>query len=240
MPLLLVSGSILISVWVYFVIIAPLIVRKLQKEGLNSKPSIPLRKIYTRMSIPTLYLAVLALLTGFSNHIQIFGSIKYDSGILFPFLGILALVLFLEPLEWKCTSPGKQRKLLRIAPRTSRERLLCALFMWVPAIGEEILYRAVLFGLFYRLTGNYWTATIVTAVFFATAHRSYGLQAVISSFLIGLALQYFVYLSGGLYLSIAFHYIGNVINGMIAGSRQSKGEIAEDSGPKNKKMAVTG
>ncbi len=231
MPLLLFSSAILISAWIYFVIIGPVIARKHQKEHPVSQPSIPLSKIYKLMSIPTLSLACLALALGFSNHIQIFGSIKFDSGILFLALGVLALNMCLEPLEWKCTSREKRQILLRMSPRTIKERLLWILFMWVPAIGEEIFYRAGLFGFIYRLTGSYWTATFISAVLFAAAHRRYGLQAIISSFLIGLVLQYFVYLSGGLYLSIAFHYVVNVINGIITGSRKTETEFPEVPAP---------
>jgi membrane protease YdiL (CAAX protease family) len=235
---LLVSSAILFYAWIHFVVILPSIAKKYRKEHPAGQTSIPLVKIYKSMSVPTASLAWLALLLGFLNHVQIFGSIEFDFGTMFLALGVLALMMLLEQLEWKCTSPQKRRKLLQMVPRNRQERLLCVLFMWVPAIGEEIFYRAVLFGFLFRLTGSNLTAAFISAVLFAVAHRSYGLQAVISSFLIGLVLQYFVYVSGGLYLSIAFHYIINVLNGFVIGSRKTGDALSESPSREDERMAV--
>ena len=94
--------------------------------------------------------------------------------------------------------------------------------MWVPvsmiiAFSEEILYRAVFFGIFYRITDNYWVAGLISAVLFAGAHWKYGLTALPSAFFVAIGLQYLVNISGGLYIAIAVHFIHNLVNGIVYG-----------------------
>jgi membrane protease YdiL (CAAX protease family) len=125
------------------------------------------------------------------------------------FLGLM--VLFADPLEWKYTSIQVKKRLIAFFPNNAQERVIWIAVSFSIALSEEIVYRAVLFGLFYRLLGTYWTAGIDSAAFFAFAHRSYGRISVGSTFVVGLVLQWFVRISGGLYISIAVHFIHNYL-----------------------------
>jgi len=148
-------------------------------------------------------------------------------------IGLLALCMILQPVEWKFTPVGIKRKGLALFPRTAREQ-----YFWVPislivAIAEEITYRAVFFLLLFELTGNYWAAGIISALMFAIIHMSQGLFAIFAIFFMALALQYLVIASGGLYIAIAIHFFHNLIIGLVMGAalnRKPEGKILESLG----------
>jgi membrane protease YdiL (CAAX protease family) len=141
-------------------------------------------------------------------------------------------MLLIEPLEWKQISDEIKQRYGNFSPHTVKER-----FMWVPismvvAVSEEILYRAVFFGIFYQITDNYWVAGLISAVLFAGAHWKYGLTALPTAFFVAIGLQYIVNISGGLYVAIAVHFIHNLVNGIVYGwIWKRKLEIAEEMIP---------
>lgn len=140
--------------------------------------------------------------------------------------------LGVEYLEWKHASPEYRRRIKHFCPQSLRERFLFVPTTLVAAFTEEVVFRAVFFGLFYQVSGNYWIASVASAVFFSISHIKWSLSAVLTTFFVGLGLQYLVFVSGGLYLPIAVHFIHNLINGIIYG-RISTGKHKESQEHKN-------
>ncbi len=172
----------------------------------------------------------MALLCAYGGQIPVFGSMHVAPRTSLLALGFLVLTMCLDPVELRFTPAEIKRRTLDYAPRTARERLLWIAVSLFVAVSEEIAYRAVLFGIFHQLTGNYWVAGIISAMLFAIAHRDYGVLAAADIFFVGLGLQYLVQASGGLYYSIVVHFIHNFLNGIIYGAlrrRQSEHEAAE-------------
>ena len=58
-------------------------------------------------------------------------------------------------------------------------------------------------------------------MFFAIAHRSYGLLAMADTFFVGLGLQY-LFIFPGPYVSIAIHFLHNFLNGIVYGIIKKK------------------
>jgi membrane protease YdiL (CAAX protease family) len=159
-----------------------------------------------------------AIFFSYINRISIFGEINLNLEICALAFAFLVLNhLCIEPLEWKYASPEHKRKIGHYCPHTAKELFLFFHVTLVTALSEEIIYRAVLWGLFYQLTGSYWIAGIISAVLFSISHIGWGLTAVGSTFWVGIGLQFLVFISGGLYVSIAVHFIHNLINGIIYG-----------------------
>jgi membrane protease YdiL (CAAX protease family) len=102
------------------------------------------------------------------------------------------------------------------------ERIAWIAVSLVTAVSEEIVYRAVFFAIAYKLTGNYWVGAITSAGLFMIAHWRHGVIVLPSTFFVGLGLQYFVKLSGGLYVPIVIHFFHNYVNGTIYGKMLKK------------------
>jgi len=190
-----------------------------RKRAINAQTQILSRKNIYLLGIQTRIIhAIFALISALLCRITIFGESNLSLKIfLLAFAFLVLNHLCLEPLEWKYASVEDKRKIGEFSPHTSKERLGWVLVSLVTAVSEEIIYRAVFFGLFYQLTGSYISAGIASAVPFSISHWKWGLIAVGSTFFVGLGLQYLVFISGGLYVSIAVHFLHNLINGIIYG-----------------------
>ena len=187
--------------------------KKTAKTKLHLRKDIYLKSIQWHFLITST-----AIFFSYINRIPIFGEINLNLKICVSAFAFLVLNhLCIEPLEWKFASQEQKRKIGHYCPHTTKELFLFSHVTLATALSEEIIYRAVFWGLFYQLTGSYWIAGIISAVLFSIRHFGWGLTAVGSTFWVGLGLQFLVFLSGGLYVSIAVHFIHNLINGILYG-----------------------
>ena len=171
---------------------------------------VPRWNSYLSIILISAFQAGIALLIGLLNGVQIFGSRRFELETVLLSIAFLVLnIAFVDPAEWKYASTKVKNGIIAFLPHNGKERLIWGPVSLATAVSEEIVYRAVFFGLFYRLTGDYWAAGIFSAILFAFSHRGYGLSAVGSTFFVGLVLQWFVLISGGLYISIAVHFLHN-------------------------------
>lgn len=202
----------------------PTLTREIRKKVPPADINLPPREqIYRNVIIRHLLISAAAFLIAITSKISIFGKFRLDLKACLLALVFLALNhLGVEYLEWKHASPEYRRKIKYFCPRTYKERLLFFPTTLVTALTEEVVYRAVFFGLFYQVTGNYWIASVASAFFFSISHMKWSLSAVGTTFFVGLGLQYLVFISGGLYLPIAVHFIHNLINGIIYGRTTAK------------------
>jgi membrane protease YdiL (CAAX protease family) len=195
-------------------VFAIVLARPRQSRQSSASPS---KKSYAPAVVMTAFPAALALLTALTCEIPVFGSSRIDNKSLLLGLAFLVLVLCLDPLEWKFTPAENRKRMTSFLPRTARERSSWVFFSIATGVGEEIIYRAVLFGILFRITGDYWTAAAASAVLFALVHFSQGLLALVSLFFVALCLQWLVKISGGLYVAIGVHFMHNFINGILWG-----------------------
>ena len=214
LPIILASIIFLSSVtWV------PTIVREIRKVAPSGKTQQPPREaIYRGVILGQLWIIATAFVIVFAIRMPVFGEIQLNLKPCLLALAFLALNhLCVEPLEWKTASSEYKRKVRHFCPHTIKERLLYVPTALITALSEEVVYRAVFFGLFYQAIGIYWIAGVASAVFFSINHVRWSVSAVATTFFVGLGLQYLVFISGGLYLPIAVHFIHNLINGIIFG-----------------------
>ncbi len=136
---------------------------KLRKGPAAATPS---KKAYTPATIQTAAFAAIALLTAEIRDLPVWGSSRIDARSVLLGLALLVLTISIEPLEQKFTAAEIRRRIGSFLPQTARERFSWVFVCIVVGIGEEIIFRAVLFGIFLRLTGNYWMAATASAAFF--------------------------------------------------------------------------
>lgn len=214
MPIILAGIIFLSSVtWI------PTLVREIRNVAPSGKTQRPPREvIYRGVILGNLRMIAAAFIIAFADRMPVFGEIQLNLKTCLLTLAFLALNhLCVEPLEWKNASLEYKRKIRYFCPHTIKERLFYVPTALITALSEEVVYRAVFFGLFYQAIGNYWIAGVASAVLFSINHLRWSTSAVTTAFFVGLGLQYLVFISGGLYLPIAVHFIHNLINGIIFG-----------------------
>ncbi len=212
------ASLILIICWILLCFITPYMANRVSRQSQIKPTAINRIKHYKSGMISLSYIALLAVLTAYLNQIPIFGQIHISHKILLLAFAFLALnMLLIEPLEWKYVSDEIKQRYDNLSPHTTKERFAWIAVSLITAVSEEVLYRAVFLGIFCQLKDNYWMAALISALLFALAHWKYGLTALPSAFFVGLGLQYFVEISGGLFIAIAIHFTHNLVNGIVYG-----------------------
>jgi membrane protease YdiL (CAAX protease family) len=92
----------------------------------------------------------------------------------------------------------------------------------IPAVGEELIFRACLQKIFGRWTGNYHLAIWITAILFSAIHfQFYGF---LPRMLLGALFGYLLVWSGSLWLPILAHFLNNGIAVVTAYVFQQQGK----------------
>ncbi len=121
---------------------------------------------------------------------------------------------FLE--EWM---KGKEQQAGQLTEVFLKTRSLTGLWVnllvvaLIPAIGEELLFRATGINLLKELTGNVHVAVIVTSFFFAFFHFQF--FSFLPRFVLGLLLGYFFVISRSIWIPIFAHFINNASSVII-------------------------
>lgn len=132
--------------------------------------------------------------------------------------GGLALIGVSQALDqdpWG-SSPGF---VLRLIPRTSREKRLFAGLSVVAGFGEEVAYRGYLLSTLELLGLSPWIAAIVSSAAFGLLHAYQGAAGIVRTGLTGLLLVLPVFATGSLIPSILAHACINLIAGLLIGPR---------------------
>lgn len=212
------ANLILFFYWLLYCFILPYKAKKSSQQSKIEPSATPRSRDYRGSMISLSLLGILAILAARRNGLPVFGQIHIDYRISLLACGFLAInMLLIDPLEWKYYSDEIRQRFGNLLPHTAKERFIWIGASLIVAISEEILYRAVFFGIFYQLTGDYWIAGFISAILFSAAHWNYGLAVLPSGFIVALGLQYFVKISGGLHVAIAIHLFHNLVNGIVYG-----------------------
>lgn len=137
----------------------------------------------------------------------------------------MKLPVFLKDLEaWMLVKELKMEELTKqLIIMSSLPALLINLLMLaiIPAIGEELIFRAGLQRIFRRWTGNYHIAIWLTAIIFSSIHfQFYGF---LPRMFLGAMFGYLLVWSGSLWLPIIAHFLNNAIAVFTAFWYQSQG-----------------
>lgn len=114
------------------------------------------------------------------------------------------------------SSPGF---VLRLIPRTPREKRLFAVLSIVAGLGEEVAYRGYMLSTLELLGLGQWMAAVVSSAAFGLLHAYQGAAGIVRTGLTGLLLALPVLATGSLIPSIVAHACINLIAGLVIGSR---------------------
>ena len=114
------------------------------------------------------------------------------------------------------SSPGF---VLRLIPRTAREKRLFAGLSIVAGLGEEVAYRGYMLSTLQLLGLGHWIAAVVSSAAFGWLHAYQGAAGIVRTGLTGLLLVLPVFATGSLIPSILAHACINLIAGLLIGPR---------------------
>ena len=130
-------------------------------------------------------------------------------------LGLIGLSRALGQDPWG-SSPGF---VLRLIPRTRREKRLFAGLSVVAGFGEEVAYRGYMLSTLELLGLGPWMAAVVSSAAFGLLHAYQGKVGIVRTGLTGLLLVLPVFATGSLIPSIVTHACINLIAGLLIGPR---------------------
>ena len=131
--------------------------------------------------------------------------------LLSTFNNLLVFPEFLQPLgNWMRAQEdqaGRLTELFLTMPTVSDLLLSMLIMALIPAMGEELLFRATLQPMFTKWTGKPHLAIWITAFVFSFIHFQF--FGFLPRFLIGAFLGYLFYWSGSVWYSVAAHFANN-------------------------------
>lgn len=135
-----------------------------------------------------------------------------------PWLIVAALVLLgvlMLRWRWPSRTTANKYRLYSILPHSAREFPSYLVLCLAAGIGEEVVYRGMLFAILAYLTGSQLAAVLIASVVFALAHAVQGLRGVVAIFLIALAAHGLVLFAHSLLPAILAHTVYDAVAGWL-------------------------
>lgn len=130
-------------------------------------------------------------------------------------LAFLVPALGTLPLRWSWKSESSKRRAMWVYPHRMRDLGWWSAVSLLAGIGEEIVYRGVLFTLCLRLLGSWWAAALACATSFALAHVIQGWRSVALIAAMSLAMHGLVLRAGNLYTAMVIHFTYDMLAGVL-------------------------
>ncbi len=143
------------------------------------------------------------------------------------FLGIDALMRNLLALDETAAQQTNDRLTEAFLFTQNSGQLLFSLFVvaLVPALGEELFFRGVLYRFVAKRVPNIWFPVLASAAFFAAVH--YNPSGLLAIFLAGILFAFFYYLTGSLLPCILAHLLYNGGQVALINYAQSRPEMLQ-------------
>jgi membrane protease YdiL (CAAX protease family) len=199
---------------VFFCLLLPwAAVRSARK--METRPYPPRQKFFVAVLLQHLFFMGITLVVAWLENIRLTNpppNVTFSVMVAAIFL-LLMIVLMLP--RWKQNVASRERKAYLFMPRGATERTLWVLISLLAGIGEEIIYRGVMWILLTRLTGSLWIAAVISSVVFAFSHFIQGWTSVLAIFGFALSFHLAVWLTGSLIPAMAVHFLYDLTAGMM-------------------------
>jgi membrane protease YdiL (CAAX protease family) len=187
----------------------------LSSKALDQGVRVERLDFYLETVITQTALVVLALWVWRANDLPISCALTLDVRAVFWAVILLTTALLVMYVAWTRSGPERRDRYRMILPETGHEKVAWAGVSLTAGIGEEIVYRGVLFGLLLGWSGSWWAAALASAVLFGVAHLVQGWKAVPLVIAYGLLFQLLYAATGSLFLPIAVHVMYDLIAGLL-------------------------
>ncbi|MBW3670050.1 MAG: CPBP family intramembrane metalloprotease [Acidobacteria bacterium] len=207
----IISSTIFLVVVGAFIPVAAWMSKKALDQGLR----VERLDFYLETVVIQTVLVALSLWVSRSNELAITFRPAGGVQMIIGAAGLTVIALLALGVGWRASSVERRDRLRMIVPFSREEK-----FAWVgvsiaAGVAEELIYRAVLFGLILTWTGEVWIAALVAGVSFALAHLVQGWIAVLIVFVYGLLFQVLYVTSGSLFAPVLVHVIYDLLAGLL-------------------------
>jgi membrane protease YdiL (CAAX protease family) len=158
---------------------------------------------------------IFSIIVGRFFKLPMFPPPRFDTLSMVVAGAILAGMCASLPLRTRLHTPEQRERMRHLRPQTNRDMVWWTFISLAAGIFEEITYRSVIFACFWWYTGSAWAAALISATVFAVSHVLQGRVAVLTIFLLALALQGLCWISGSLYLAMAVHVLYDLFAGFF-------------------------
>lgn len=228
-PLDLIAAAFLFAVGVFIPIVCIRSHAALSRGG----PVPARRSIHAGTLVSLSILAAFALWTAHRVGILLFPVPRIDATLAAITAAAVVTLWAIGFVRWKrrMGSPDSRRRLLAILPRTPGDYGVWVVLSLAAGVGEEIVYRGVLFSILQYLTSSWLTAALLTAVAFGLAHAIQGWGSVAITLIMSLLAQWLVLRAGDLYLAMAAHFTYDVGAGILYAAMARRAGLLVDPVP---------
>ena len=119
------------------------------------------------------------------------------------------------PMRWSWRTGEEKRRMMWLLPNRTSDLAWWTLVSVLAGVVEEIVFRGVLFTLWFRLLDEWWPAVIVCSVVFALSHFVQGWRAVLVILLMAVGNHWIVRATGDLYTAMAVHFAYDLTAGIV-------------------------
>lgn len=143
------------------------------------------------------------------------------------FLGLDALMRHLLSLNETATQQANDRLTEAFLFTQTSGQMLLSLFVvaLLPALGEELFFRGVLYRFVAKRVQNVWFPILASAAFFAAVH--YNPSGLLAIFLAGILFAFFYYLTGSLWPGILAHFVYNGAQVALINYAQNRPDLVQ-------------
>lgn len=181
-----------------------LVVRTHLRSKRITRPEIPRRKLYISSILVLTALTLLALVVVVDVRLPLFPIWRPKPGEVA--VGLLLLVgwFVLREVLIPLLRKGAEKSPVRM-PTTWRQFVLWCGVSLVAGVGEEIIYRGVMYSTLAWWLGSSILAVVVSAVVFGLAHMTQGPRSALFITAVALSMHWLVLWSGTLYMAMIVH-----------------------------------
>lgn len=186
-----------------WIVATPLLAYLSYRKIRSGKPLSPVRKRMAAGVSVLLIITLSALQAGASNHVSFRARISAGA---VAFGGFLLSVLVYAVWKTLKRKPERAAQSRRLFGTSTPAELTWAMALALTAgVGEEIIFRGVLYQLLERQFGNVMIAAVLCVVIFAVGHATQGLKGIVFSAYLAICLHYIVIVFGSIIVAMIVH-----------------------------------
>ena len=184
-------------------------------RNLDAGKPLPPKTRYLLLSMLTqVFLAALAVLVAGRVGIRLWNLPRLGTGVVLGGVVFFAVLTITIPLRWRRAQETQRKRLRLIVPEHPREYPLWIALALTAGIGEELVWRGVLFSLVARYTGSVAIAAALSALHFGICHIVQGWRSVALIAAIGLVAQAMTISAGSLFPAMLLHFLYDAVAGI--------------------------
>ena len=182
----------------------------------SGKPLHPKRRRYAITIAMQVFILAVTFWAARVGDIQLLGTRWGDPVLWLVVIGYMVLLTIRVHRLWRKLCDTRKQQAARLLPDDPSLMPLWIGLSLLAAISEECAYRGLAYQLLRSVGLNVGLALLACVATFAIGHMSQGWRGVLGTSALALLFHGLVFITGALYLAIAFHAAYNVTVGVIA------------------------